>query len=243
MKKNSFLFVFLLITIPLSAQALSVSASKSIFIIQSGNPNYEEQLSVYFDLAFNPPTVANQSTAISGSLMRGGQGGASPYSLVGEQVCVGCANSVTLSQSMFTKSNPTTVSVAYPVSTTFTVPSPGNYTLQIAASESPEFVGNIHHIDQYAGSVSFTVPPTTPLCSDGLNNDNAQGADTLDPECHTDCNAANANSFAPNHTSETTPPNGSCPAAATLELNGRAAFLEVVKTFFAAITTKAFAGQ
>jgi len=83
------------------------------------------------------------------------------------------------------------------------------------------------------------------VCSDGIDNDSAQGADSLDPQCHTDCNANNPGSYSPTHNSETIPPNGvgSCPAPASLQLNGRAAFFQVVKNFFASITARAFAGE
>ena len=94
----------------------------------------------------------------------------------------------------------------------------------------------------------YTVTGTLSECSDSINNDNAQGADTLDPQCHTDCNANNPGSYVPNHNSESTPPNGTCPAAATLRLDGQPApgssgFFQVIKNFVAFITTKAFAGE
>jgi len=89
-----------------------------------------------------------------------------------------------------------------------------------------------------------TVQVASSQCSDGVSNDSDGLADTLDPQCHTDCNVNNPGSYVPSHTSETTPPNGSCPApAATLQINGRAAFLHVVKNFIALITSKAFAGE
>ena len=80
-------------------------------------------------------------------------------------------------------------------------------------------------------------------CSNEVNDDSDGLVDTLDPQCHTGCNPNNPGSYAPNHISEDTPPNGTCPAPATLQLNGRAAFLQVVKNFVAFITTKAFAGE
>jgi hypothetical protein len=78
-------------------------------------------------------------------------------------------------------------------------------------------------------------------CSDGQPNDSDGANDAADPQCHTDCNPNNTGSYTPNHNSETTPPNGSCPATPTLQLNGRAAFLQIVKNFIAFITTKTFA--
>lgn len=91
-------------------------------------------------------------------------------------------------------------------------------------------------------TISETIT-TAAQCNDGLNNDSQQGSDMADPQCHTDCNANNPGSYVANHNSESTPPNGSCPAAPTLQLNGRAAFLQVVKNFVAFITAKAFAGE
>lgn len=92
-----------------------------------------------------------------------------------------------------------------------------------------------------SGNVTYAVSGTQ--CNDGLNNDDAEGVDTLDPQCHTDCNVNNATSYVPNHNSETTPPNGTCPAAPTLNLNGRAAFLQVVKKLLTSITTSVWAGE
>src|SRR3989344_3075010 len=44
---------------------------------------------------------------------------------------------------------------------------------------------------------------TTALqCSDGMDNDGAQGADAADPDCHSDNNANNASSYNPNDNSE-----------------------------------------
>ena len=83
---------------------------------------------------------------------------------------------------------------------------------------------------------SYTVISTE--CSDNQPNDSDGLNDQADPQCHTDCNVNNLNSYAPNHNSETTPPNGTCPVAPTLNLNGRAAFLQVVKNFIAFVTTK-----
>lgn len=80
-------------------------------------------------------------------------------------------------------------------------------------------------------------------CSNEVNDDSDGLVDTFDPQCHTDCNPNNPGSYAPNHNSETTPPNGTCPTPPTLELNARAAFFQVVKNFIAFITTKAFAGE
>ncbi len=87
-------------------------------------------------------------------------------------------------------------------------------------------------------SFPYTVNPSTPQCSDNQPNDSDGLNDEDDPQCHTDCNVNNPNSYAPNHNSETTPPNGTCPVAPTLNLNGRAAFLQVVKNFIAFVTTK-----
>ncbi len=115
----------------------------------------------------------------------------------------------------------------------FTVPSaPGTQTINGVCSADRR---------DHPFQRSYRVVTTT--CSDGLNNDGQQGADTLDPQCHTDCNVNNTGSYVSTHDSESTPPNGSCPAAPTLQLNGRAAFLQVVKNFIAFITTKAFAGE
>ncbi len=80
-------------------------------------------------------------------------------------------------------------------------------------------------------------------CSDSFDNDNDGLADANDPQCHTDCDVSKPGSYASNHNSETTPPNGTCPTPPTLELNARAAFFQVVKNFIAFITTKAFAGE
>ena len=75
-------------------------------------------------------------------------------------------------------------------------------------------------------------------CSDSLNNDGAEGADTLDPQCHTDCNVNNAASYVSSHTSEATPPNGSCPAP-TLNLTGKAVL--IIKSFLALLTNSVIA--
>ncbi len=64
------------------------------------------------------------------------------------------------------------------------------------------------------GSIPYTIAPSS-QCSDSLNNDSAQGADTLDPECHTDCNVNNAISYVPTHDSESVGPNGSCGSTET----------------------------
>lgn len=83
---------------------------------------------------------------------------------------------------------------------------------------------------------SYQVVPTA--CSDSINNDGQQGADTLDPQCHTDCNVNNAASYVSSHTSEATPPNGSCPAP-TLNLTGKAVL--IIKSFLALLTNSVIA--
>ena len=120
---------------------------------------------------------------------------------------------------------------------TFNTPPTGNFDFE------SEIMMNTFYspIKSAFGFENYTVLISDHQCSDSINNDGQQGADTLDPECHTDCNVNNAGSYTPNHNSETTPPNGTCPTPPTLELNARAAFFQVVKNFIAFITTKAFA--
>lgn len=117
----------------------------------------------------------------------------------------------------------------------------GSYTLGFSSFFNPDL--GTGFISYYSYVPVGIVVEASAQCSDGVNNDNSQGADQADPECHTDCNASNTGSYVATHDSETTPPNGSCPVAATLQLNGRAAFFQVVKTFFASITAKAFAAE
>jgi hypothetical protein len=64
----------------------------------------------------------------------------------------------------------------------------------------------------------ITITPSS-ACSDSLNNDSQQGIDTLDPECHTDCNVNNAISYVPTHNSESVGPNGSCGSTETNTVN------------------------
>lgn len=90
-------------------------------------------------------------------------------------------------------------------------------------------------------SYEFTYTVVSFECSDNQPNDGDGLNDSADPQCHTDCNPNNTGSYTPNHNSESTPPNGSCPDTPTLQLNGRAAFLQIVKNFIAFITTKTFA--
>ena len=92
-------------------------------------------------------------------------------------------------------------------------------------------------------SYQFTYTVVNSECSDNQPNDSDGLTDENDPQCHTDCNPNNFGSYVRSHDSESTPPNGTCPAPATLQLNGRAAFLQVVKNFIAFITTKAFAAN
>ena len=92
-------------------------------------------------------------------------------------------------------------------------------------------------------SYQFTYTVVSSECSDNQPNDSDGLNDSADPQCHTDCNPNNTGSYTPNHNSEDTPPNGSCPVAPILQLNGRAAFLQIVKNFIAFITTNAFAGE
>jgi len=222
----------------------SVGGSVSYFIGEQGNPNYEEALSVDFLLAFNSNVQINVPVNVTGTLIRSGQGESSPYHLIGRQLCVNCANHVTLAQTTLVKENPTTMAVPYPVNTSFTVSAPGTYFLQVGAGVWPPFAGPIHTVSNYEGIVSFTVLAAAPQCSDGINNNDGDNlVDQADPQCHTDCNVSNVGSYAPNHTSESSPPNGTCPAPASLQINGRAAFFQVVKNFFASITVRAFAGE
>lgn len=121
---------------------------------------------------------------------------------------------------------------------------PGEYTLGFSAFFTP---GSIMDVNYHAPTFSYeqrVITISTTICSDGLNNDGQQGADTLDPQCHSGCNTSNAGTYVATHNSETTPPEGStCSTPPTLELNARTAFFQVVKNFIAFITTKAFAGE
>ena len=99
--------------------------------------------------------------------------------------------------------------------------------------------GWTHGNQQGQCSYQFSYTVVSTQCSDGIDNDNDGSTDAGDPQCNNNC-VANSQ-YAPNHNSESTPPNGTCPAPATLQLNGRAAFLQVVKNFVTFITTKAFA--
>jgi hypothetical protein len=131
----------------------------------------------------------------------------------------------------------------------FTAPTtPGTYKMGFAAffSEDPVAAGFCNNSigSQPCGitpfsyaEISFVVTGTA--CSDSLNNDSAQGADSADPQCHSDCNVNNAASYVPTHTSETTQV-GSCPAP-TLNLTGRSASL--FNSFVSFFTNKAVAQE
>lgn len=132
---------------------------------------------------------------------------------------------------------------------TFTAPStPGTYKMGFAAyfSEDPVSAGfctgstgaQVCGVTPFSYTqANFTVSATA--CSDSLDNDSAQGADSADPQCHSDCNVNNAASYVPTHTSETTQA-GSCPAP-TLNLTGRSAAL--FNSFVAFFTDKAVAQE
>ena len=220
----------------------------SIFIGQPGNPNHEDRLTFDAQAIFTPPTQINQSTGVSVQIMKSGQAG-TPY--VG-QVNMQCGSGCSLGQYFFESGNQ--VSVTYPFSTSLSVVNYGTHELFMDINEMPAFHGQVHSTAYNSGGAQFTVNPALPQCSDGIDNDNdnlfddglvgpGSNSNQADPQCHTDCNPNNPGSYAPNHNSESTPPNGTCPASATLQLNGRAAFLQVVKNFVAFITTKAFAGE
>jgi len=94
------------------------------------------------------------------------------------------------------------------------------------------------------GNLSYTVSAPITQCSDRVNNNDGDNLiDTLDPQCHTDCNVNNIATYLATHNSESVAPNGIICPAPTLQLNGRAAFFQVVKNFFASITARAFAGE
>lgn len=256
MKKYSLLFVFLFVAAPLVANASSVYVEK-YWTNNAFEPDHPSYMATAIFQAVVPDTMTpGQVGQVTGGFAsKVGNISLQPR---GGHECPfgGCSGGTSFVSSPGTFI-PSGSSGGPTNNGTFTAPmTPGSYPMGFFAYFNGDPSSNAWCTDamgnpglgtcttpfSYA-DVAVIVVQANPQCSDGLNNDNAQGADTLDPECHTDCNAANANSFAPNHTSETTPPNGTCPAAATLQLNGRAAFFEVVKNFFAAITTKAFAGQ
>ena len=123
----------------------------------------------------------------------------------------------------------------------------GEYTVGFSAFFTPP--GDMENASYQSPVFSYTgenVTVSATACSDSLDNDNDGLSDANDPRCHTNCiisNPSNPGSYTPNHNSETTPPNTTCPTPPTLQLNARAAFFEVVKNFIAFITTKAFAGE
>jgi|GEM_PF-5815153 len=133
----------------------------------------------------------------------------------------------------------TTKSGTSPQRTTPT--SPGTYTVDAkhtfaASIEGSSFWGENQRF------VSYVVSNLT-QCNDGINNDSDNLIDTLDPQCHTDCNVNNIATYSATHNSESVAPNGITCQASTLQPNGRAAFFQVVKNFFASITARAFAGE
>lgn len=81
------------------------------------------------------------------------------------------------------------------------------------------------------------VGATLPHCSNGVNDDSDGLVDALDPQCHSDCNASNSNSYVPSHTSESTQA-GTC-SAPTLNLSGRSA--AIFKSIVTLFTTSVFA--
>lgn len=241
MKKYSFLFAFLLVALPLSAQALTVNTSKHYFERIIGTANHDDYLILDAQIIFNDVVSSGQRVGVSSFVQRSGRDLVRDYT-------------VTVSQTgavLFTPSNfsaLTTTIGGFPLSNSeFVAPTtPGTYNLLFGVNESPTYTPHqgmeiVQPITYQPGSAVIQVVPSE--CSDAINNDNAQGADQADPECHTDCNASNTLSYVATHDSETTPPNGSCPAAPTLQLNGRAAFLQAAESFFVAITSKAFAGE
>ena len=131
---------------------------------------------------------------------------------------------------------------AHSTSANFTAPTQaGTYTIDGWADTGGEtYMGSGTGVCPLAINYTVTAPASA-ACSDSLNNDGAEGADTLDPQCHTDCNVNNAASYVSSHTSESTPPNGSCPAP-TLNLSGRSAgsFLHFLANLF---TSKAIAQE
>ncbi len=115
----------------------------------------------------------------------------------------------------------------------FTPPATGNFTAEVEVYSSTFYslLG-----DSEVMSLVVQVQDNI-ACSDSLNNDGAEGADTLDPQCHSDCNANNTSSYVPTHDSESTQA-GTCPAP-TLNLSGRAAAL--FKLVAAVFTESVFA--
>lgn len=229
------LLTFFTFSVPLFAYGITAYANMSIFIGQPGNPNHEDRLTFDAQAIFTPPTQINQSTEVSVQIMKSGQAG-TPY--VG-QVNMQCGSGCSLGQYFFQSGNQ--VSVTYPFSTSLSVVNYGAHELFMDINEMPAFHGQVHSTGYNSGGAQFTVSPVLPQCSDGIDNDGDGSTDAGDPQCNNNC-VANSQ-YAPTHNSETTPPNGTCPASATLQLNGRAAFLQVVKNFVAFITTKAFAGE
>ena len=234
------LFLLTLFLFPWYTYGLTTFAEQNIFNGQPGNPNFEDYLSLYVLAAFNVPTQINQNTQVSVSILKSGQANTPYIGRANMQCSSGCVIGQNVFQSGSTLGN-------YSYSTNLSVSNYGTYTLGLDIAEIPNFIsGPVHHINYSSNPAEFAVNPTLPQCSDNIDNndnDNPPLSDEADPQCHTDCNPNNLGSYAPNHNSESTPPNGTCPAPATLQLNGRAAFLQVVKNFVAFITTKAFAGE
>jgi len=241
MKKMLLFSLTILTFVPALAHAITVGPSKVYTIARPGTSNNDVALGILFQIAFNNQVTAGQNVTVSGTVeredgidMRPGR----TFTLTSRQT-----GQIIFSPNAFSAIAPSTGQYSLN-SGSFVAPvTPGEYTVTFDAQEvgpyAPQSEYEIRSTTMIPNSVQIVVAAQLPQCSDGNNNDNAQGADINDPQCHSDCNVNNPGSYSPNHDSESVQA-GTCP---TLQLNGRAAFFKVVKNFFASITARAFAGE
>jgi len=253
--KIKYLILSVLFVFPFFTHAETFVVEKSWFNYAYQADGSGFQLTSRFEATIPNTMSPGQSGIVTGrTSMSGSANGITP---LGQHECpfgIGCVspgqNFIFTSPGVFTpvgfEGGPTN-------NGTFTAPTtPGNYKMGFFASFNRDPTESaVGWCVRPEGGVSvcptpfsyqeYTISVIGTQCNDGINNDSDNLIDVNDPDCWS-CPGV-PGSYVATHNSESTPPGGTCPAPASLQLNGRAAFFQVVKNFFASITARAFAGE